>query len=229
MNKNLIIEATKKYAKDKLDGEATGHDFLHISRVYITAKYIAEKEGADLFIVEITALLHDIADWKFNDGNADIGPKLAGEWLKSLDMPIEDIDKVTKIIRTMSFKGGTTDSSQETMEGKIVQDADRLDALGAIGIARAFAYGGFKGREIYNPDIKPENFKSFEAYKNNKGTSINHFYEKLLLLKDLMNTKTGKAMAEERHEFMVNFLKEFNKETYTREAVKREERRERNS
>jgi uncharacterized protein len=213
MDKNLIIEATKKYAKSKLDGEATGHDFWHILRVYNTAKYIADKEGSDLFIVEITALLHDIADWKFNDGNADIGPKLAGEWLKSLDVPREDIDKVTKIIRTMSFKGGTTDSSQKTMEGKIVQDADRLDAVGAIGIARAFAYGGFKGREIYNPDIKPENFKDFKAYKNNKGTSINHFYEKLLLLKDLMNTKTGKALAEERHEFMVNYLKEFNKET----------------
>lgn len=213
MNKNLIIEATKKYTKKKLDGEATGHDFLHIVRVYNAAKYIAEKEGADLFIVEITALLHDISDWKFNDGNVDIGPKLAGEWLKSLAVPEQEIDKVTKIIRTMSFKGGTTDSSQETMEGKIVQDADRLDALGAIGIARAFAYGGFKGREIYNPHIKPEKFKSFEAYKNNKGTSINHFYEKLLLLKDLMNTKTGKDLAEYRHEFMITFLKEFNEET----------------
>jgi uncharacterized protein len=212
MDKNLIIEETKKYAKSKLEGEATGHDFWHILRVYKTAKHIAEKEGADLFIVEITALLHDIADWKFNEGNEDMGPKLAEEWLKSLEVSELEINKVTKIIKTMSFKGGTTNSSQETIEGKIVQDADRLDAIGAIGIARAFAYGGFKGREIYNPDIKPQNFKNFKEYKDNKGTTINHFYEKLLLLKDLMNTETGKAMAQERHEFMENYLKEFYKE-----------------
>jgi uncharacterized protein len=212
MDKNLIIEETKKYAKSKLEGEATGHDFWHILRVYKTAKHIAEKEGADLFIVELTALLHDIADWKFNEGNEDMGPKLAEEWLKSLEVSELEINKVTKIIKTMSFKGGTTNSSQETIEGKVVQDADRLDAIGAIGIARAFAYGGFKGREIYNPDIKPVNFKSFEAYKNNKGTSVNHFYEKLFLLKDRMNTETGKAMAQERHEFMESYLKEFYKE-----------------
>jgi uncharacterized protein len=212
MDKDLIIEETKKYAKSKLEGEATGHDFWHILRVYKTAKHIAEKEGADLFIVELTALLHDIADWKFNEGNEDMGPKLAEEWLKSLEVSELEINKVTKIIKTMSFKGGTTNSSQETIEGKIVQDADRLDAIGAIGIARAFAYGGFKGREIYNPDIKPVNFKSFEAYKNNKGTSVNHFYEKLFLLKDRMNTETGKAMAQERHEFMESYLKEFYKE-----------------
>jgi uncharacterized protein len=212
MDKNLIIEETKKYAKSKLEGEATGHDFWHILRVYKTAKHIAEKEGADLFIVELTALLHDIADWKFNEGNEDMGPKLAEEWLKSLEVSELEINKVTKIIKTMSFKGGTTNSSQETIEGKIVQDADRLDAIGAIGIARAFAYGGFKGREIYNPDIKPQNFKNFKEYKDNKGTTINHFYEKLLLLKDLMNTETGKAMAQERHEFMESYLKEFYKE-----------------
>lgn len=212
MDKKLIINATKEYIKNKLDGEATGHDWWHILRVYKTAKYIGEKENVDLFVVELAALLHDIADWKFNQDNMDIGSYLAGEWLKSLNVPEDVIRKITKIIKTISFKGGTTNSNQETIEGKVVQDADRLDAIGAIGIARTFAYGGFKGREIYNPEIKPKVYNNFEEYKKSKGTTINHFYEKLLLLKDLMNTKTGKAMAQERQEFMEKYLKQFFRE-----------------
>ncbi|SMC28539.1 uncharacterized protein SAMN02745134_03558 [Clostridium acidisoli DSM 12555] len=212
MDKNLIIEKTKEYAKDKLGGEATGHDFWHVLRVYNTAEYICKEERANLFIVKLAALLHDISDWKFNDGDSNVGADLAEQWLKSLGVSQEEINKVTIIIKTMSFKGGTTSSRQETIEGMIVQDADRLDAIGAIGIARTFAYGGYKGREIYNPDFEPQNFKNFEEYKNSKGTTINHFYEKLLLLKDLINTETGRKLAEKRHEFMEIYLKQFYKE-----------------
>ncbi|MBU3175168.1 HD domain-containing protein [Clostridium estertheticum] len=212
MDKELIINKTMEYVKSKLEGEGTGHDFFHILRVYKTALYIAKKEGADLFVVGLTALLHDIADWKFNDGNSDIGPRLTKDWLESLEVDDVTINKITMIIRTMSFKGGTTNSKQETIEGKVVQDADRLDAIGAIGIARAFAYGGYKRRELYNPNIKPQKYKDFDQYKVSIDTTVNHFYEKLLLLKDLMNTKAGKTMAEERHKFMITYLDYFFRE-----------------
>lgn len=209
MDKELIINKTMEYVKSKLEGEGTGHDYFHILRVYKTAIYICKKEGADLFVVELAALLHDIADWKFNDGNSDIGPRLAKDWLESLDVDGVIINKITIIIRTMSFKGGTTNSKQETIEGKVVQDADRLDAIGAIGIGRAFAYGGYKRRELYNPNIKAQKYKDFDQYKVSMDTTVNHFYEKLLLLKDLMNTESGKTMAKERHEFMITYLKHF--------------------
>ena len=212
MDKKLILDKTKEYVSAKLQGEGTGHDFWHILRVCKTSVYIAQKEGADLFIVELTALLHDIADWKFNEGNCDMGVKLSGQWLESLEVDADIISKVTKIIGTMSFKGGTTNAEQETIEGKIVQDADRLDALGAIGIGRAFAYGGYKQRELHNPNIKPQKYNNFEQYKKSTGTTTNHFYEKLLLLKDLMNTETGKSMAKERHKFMENYLEHFFRE-----------------
>lgn len=212
MDKNLVVDKTRKYVKNKLEGEATGHDWWHIVRVCKTAEYIAEKENADIFVVQLAALLHDIADWKFNDGNENIGADLAGKWLCSLQVPQDLIKSVTEIVKTISFKGGTVDSSQKTIEGKVVQDADRLDAIGAVGIARTFAYGGFKGREIYNPEVKPESYKSFDEYKKSTGTTINHFYEKLLLLKDRMNTETGKAIAEERHAFMEMYLKQFFRE-----------------
>jgi uncharacterized protein len=212
VDKELIINKTKDYIRKRMEGEATGHDWWHVLRVYKTSKYIGEKENADMFIVELAALLHDISDWKFNNGNSDVGVKLASEWLKTLEVEEETISKVANIIRTLSFKGGTTVSYQETIEGRVVQDADRLDAIGAIGIARTFAYGGYKGREIYSPDIKPEIYKSFEEYKNSEGTTINHFYEKLLLLKDLMNTETGKFLANKRHEFMESYLEQFFKE-----------------
>ncbi|MCB2292200.1 HD domain-containing protein [Clostridium algoriphilum] len=165
MDNNQIINKTKEYVKDKLDGEGTGHDWWHILRVYKTSIFIGEKENANMFIVELTALLHDIADWKFNGGSSEIGLKLSREWLGSLGVDSSTINKITNIIGTMSFKGGTTNAKQETIEGKVVQDADRLDAIGAIGIARAFAYGGYKERALYNPNIKPQKYMDFNQYK----------------------------------------------------------------
>lgn len=212
MDNKLIIDKTKEFVKNKLGGEGTGHDWWHILRVYKTSVYIGEKENADMFVVELTALLHDIADWKFNDGNSDIGPKISSDWLKSLGVDETIINKITNIIRTISFKGGTTNSKQETIEGMVVQDADRLDAIGAIGIARAFTYGGYRERELYNPNIKPQKYNDFQKYKNSVDTTVNHFYEKLLLLKDLMNTKSGRSMAEERHRFMEEYLDKFYRE-----------------
>ena len=209
MDKDQIINKTKEYVKNKLYGEGTGHDWWHILRVYKISIYIGKKENADMLIVELTALLHDIADWKFNEGSSEIGLKLSKEWLTSLGVDGSIITKITNIIGTMSFKGGTTNAKQETIEGKVVQDADRLDAIGAIGIARAFAYGGYKERELYNPNIKPQKHIDFEQYKKSIGTTVNHFYEKLLLLKDLMNTETGNSMAKERHEFMEEYLNHF--------------------
>jgi uncharacterized protein len=219
VDNKLIINKTKEYVKAKLEGEGTGHDFWHILRVYKNAIYIGKKENADLFIVELAALLHDIADWKFNEGSYDAGVKLSKEWLESLGVDGHIIYKITKIIGTMSYKGGTTNANQETMEGKVVQDADRLDALGAIGIGRAFAYGGYKKRELHNPDIAPQKYKDFGEYKKNVGTTVNHFYEKLLLLKDLMNTDSGKSMAKERHKFMEEYLDQFFKEWDCNETV----------
>lgn len=212
MDKNLIVNKTKKFVKNKLEGEGSGHDWWHVLRVYNTSKYIGEKENANMLVVELAALLHDIADWKFNNGSSNLGADLSREFLESLGTEKTIIDEVCTIVKTISFKGGTVDSTQHTIEGKIVQDADRLDAIGAIGIARAFAYGGYKQREIYNPNIPHQKFENFEQYKKNEGTTVNHFYEKLLLLKDMMNTETAKVLAEERHKFMENYLKQFYKE-----------------
>jgi len=212
MNKEEVIKRTADYVKSRLDGEGSGHDWWHVYRVWKTAVNIGEKECADLFVVQLAALLHDIADWKFHSGNDSIGPKLAREWLEKLDVDENIISHVCEIIKEISFKGAGVKSRIKTKEGMVVQDADRLDAIGAIGIARAFAYGGHKGREIYNPNIKPEKHETFEQYRNNKGTTVNHFYEKLLLLKDLMNTETARKIAEERHNFMKEYLSRFFKE-----------------
>jgi len=209
MDKNQIINQTAEYIKLRLSGEGSGHDWWHVYRVWKNAVHIAESEEADLFIVELAALLHDIADWKFNDGNDDIGPQMAKEWLESLNVEENVVVHVCNIIQDISFKGAGVATNMKTKEGMIVQDADRLDAMGAIGISRAFAYGGSKGREMYNPELKPENHNSFEQYKNSKGSSINHFYEKLLLLKELMNTETARKIAEKRHVFMEEYLSEF--------------------
>lgn len=208
MDKALMIEKTKEFVKNKLYGEGSGHDWFHIERVYNLAKYIAEKENADFFIVEMTALLHDIDDWKFSKGN-DTNTKVTENFLKSIEVDENSLEAIIKIIKTMSYKGGVVDSTQHTIEGKIVQDADRLDAIGAIGIARTFAYGGSKNRPIYDPAIKPMDFTSLEEVKNAENHTINHFYEKLLKLKDLMNTETAKKIAEKRHKFMEEFLEEF--------------------
>jgi len=212
VNKGLIIEKTSDYVRKKLGGEVTGHDWWHVYRVWKTAKYIARREKADLFVVQLAALLHDIADWKFHSGSETIGQRLAQEWLEKLHVDKAIISHVCEIIKEMSFKGAGVKSKMRTLEGMAVQDADRLDAIGAIGIARTFAYGGHKGREIYNPNIKPQRHTTFEQYKNSKGPTINHFYEKLLLLKGRMNTKTAKRIAEKRHKFMEQFLERFFRE-----------------
>lgn len=207
--KQQIIDKTIQFVRQKLEGEGSGHDWWHVYRVYKNALNIVASEEADEFIVSLGALLHDIADFKFHGGDTEVGPRVAKEWLESLSVDENIIKQVEHIVRNVSFKGAKVKSTMETIEGKIVQDADRLDAIGAIGIARTFAYGGYKEREIYNPDIKPELHDSFEKYKNNESHSINHFYEKLLLLKDLMNTETGRKVADERHKFMELYLQQF--------------------
>lgn len=208
MDKELIINKTKEFVKEKLYGEGSGHDWYHIERVYNLSKYLAKKENADFFIVEMTALLHDIDDWKFSSNNTT-DTTTTENFLKISGVTEEDLIKIIKIIKTMSFKGGVVDSSQDTIEGKVVQDADRLDAIGAIGIARTFAYGGSKNRVIYDPNIKPINFNSLDEVKSSDNHTINHFYEKLLKLKDLMNTKSAKEIAIARHKYMEEFLNEF--------------------
>jgi len=209
MNKDQIIEKTRVFVKNRLLGEGSGHDWWHVYRVWKSAVHIGEMEKADMFVVQLAALLHDIADWKFHNGDETVGPKVAGEWLEKLQVDEDIISHVCGIIKNVSFKGEGVKSAPKTQEGKVVQDADRLDAMGAIGITRAFAYGGHKGREIHNPEIKPEKFENFEQYKNSTGPTINHFYEKLLLLKELMNTGTARRIAEGRHRYMEDFLDRF--------------------
>lgn len=204
MNKDIILKETKSFVKNKLYKEGSGHDWFHIKRVYNLATYICEKEGGDEYIIKMTSLLHDIDDWKFSNNN-----KTTENFLKSIHVDEESIYKIMNIITTMSYKGGVVNSYQNNLEGKIVQDADRLDAMGAIGIARAFTYGGSKNRLMYDPHIKPKNFQNLDEVKNLDNHTINHFYEKLLKLKDLINTDTAKQIAEERHRFMEIYLDEF--------------------
>lgn len=204
-----IIEQTQKYVKQTLQNAEGGHDWWHIQRVWTNAKRIAQTEQADQLTVELAALLHDIADSKFHGGDEEIGPGTATAWLKSINVNDDVIEHVAQIIRHMSFKAGFDNTSFYSIEMGIVQDADRLDAIGAIGIARAFTYGGFKGREIYNPDIAPNLNMTKEEYKNTVAPTINHFYEKLLLLKDKMNTITGRKQAQQRHDFMLAYLDQF--------------------
>lgn len=207
-----IIQQTITYVKQELQNAEGGHDWWHIERVWKLSKQIAQTENVDMQIVELGALLHDIADSKFNNGDEEIGPQKACTFLESQKVDEKVINHVIQIIKNISFKGGKTKSTFASKELDVVQDADRLDALGAIGIARTFNYGGFKNREIYNPTIPPNLQMSKEEYKNSTAPSINHFYEKLLLLKDRMNTQTGKAMAEQRHTFMQKYLEQFYKE-----------------
>ncbi len=204
-----IITKTIRFVKDTLKNAEGGHDWWHIYRVWNNAKLIAETESANLLIVELAALLHDIADSKFNNGDEEIGPATAGNYLRSIGADEETTLQVQQIIRHLSFKSGFDEQVFNSPELAIVQDADRLDAMGAIGIARTFSYGGFKGREIYNPEIEPDLQLSKEGYKNSTAPSVNHFYEKLLLLKDKMNTPTGRQLAQQRHEFMEAYLKQF--------------------
>jgi uncharacterized protein len=211
MDKIEIISQTELFVKNVLKNAESGHDWFHIDRVRKNAKQIALKENADDFIIELGALLHDIADAKFYDGDESVGPKKAKNFLLDLKVPEEVIEHVVKIIENISFKNSLTENNSDfdSIELKILQDADRLDAIGAIGIARAFNYGGFKNRQMYNPEILPILDMTKEEYKKSTAPTINHFYEKLLLLKDQMNTAIGKKMAEERHRFMLTFLDQF--------------------
>jgi uncharacterized protein len=210
MKKSFILKQTKNHLREMFEKEGTGHDWWHIERVLNNATAIAKKEkGADLFIVQLGALLHDIADFKFHGGDDTVGGKVAATWLRSIGADEPSIKSVVHIVDNVSFKGMGTESKMESIEGKIVQDADRLDAMGAIGIARAFAYGGYKQRPIYDPEGKAGKNLSFAQYKKGSDSTIHHFYEKLLHLKDLMNTKTGKKMALARHRFLQAYLKQF--------------------
>ena len=206
---NQITERTKAHISDALMGEGTGHDWWHIQRVWDLALTIAKEENADQFIVGLGALVHDIADHKFHDGDHKIGPAKARDWLHSVGCTPEETEKVVDIVKEISFKGAGVATPMSSLEGQCVQDADRLDAIGAIGIARVFAYGGSTGQPIHEPGQKVVMHESFEDYKSARTTSINHFYEKLLLLKNLMNTKTGRTIGESRHQFMLEYLDRF--------------------
>ena len=215
MNNQQLIDNTKQFVKDTLKDAEGGHDWFHIERVYNNALLISKGETVDELVVALAALLHDIADSKFYDGDDTIGPKLAGEFLMKQNVATEVINHVIKIIENISYSSNIDNTSGfNSKELQVVQDADRLDALGAIGIARTFNYGGFKNRALYNPEIKPNLNLTKEAYKASTAPTINHFYEKLLLLKDKMNTKTGRKIAEQRHNYMVDFLKQFYAEWY---------------
>jgi uncharacterized protein len=210
MQSNLeLVDETVLFVKQELANAEGGHDWWHIERVWNNAKTIAQHENVNQLIVELAALLHDIADSKFNNGNEEIGPQKAAGFLHSLQVPHDIIEHVVLIIQNISFKGGKEKSAFHSPELSVVQDADRLDAIGAIGIARAFNFGGFKNRELYNPTVQPNLNMSKEEYKQSSAPTLNHFYEKLLLLKDLMNTQTGKQMAEKRHLFMEQYLTRF--------------------
>ena len=206
---DLIIAKTIDYIKNKFEGETTGHDWYHIERVYNLSIHLAEQEKTDLFVVKLAALLHDVADHKFHGGDETVGPKTATVWMNNLKIDADTKQKVIDIIKEISFKGANVPTPMSSLEGKIVQDADRLDAIGAIGIARCFAYSGSKKREIYNPDKPFKIHTHFDDYKNDNGSAVNHFYEKLLLLKNLMNTNSAKKMAEHRHKILENYLEEF--------------------
>ena len=212
MNNQECIDKTVDFVKKTLAGAESGHDRWHIYRVWKTAKEIASKELVDTLTVELGSLLHDIADFKFYDGDEEIGPRKAREFLESLHVAEDVIVHVENIIRNISFKGISNKQKFKSPELDVIQDADRLDALGAIGIARTFSFGGHKNIQMYNPDIKPNIHMTKDEFIKGKTTTINHFYEKLLLLKDIMNTKTGKDMAQHRHEFMEKYLEEFYKE-----------------
>jgi len=204
-----LMTCTADFIRQRLKDDSSGHDWWHIDRVRRNAVAIAEAENADVALCELAALLHDVADWKFHGGDETAGPRAAREWLMSQAAEENIIQRVCEIIAEVSFKGAGVPTVAGTLEGRCVQDADRLDALGAIGIARAFAFGGHFGRVMYDPEHPPEQHASFEAYKTKSGPTINHFYEKLLLLKDRMQTATGQQMAEERHQFLETFLRQF--------------------
>lgn len=211
MNDPLLIQHTIAFVKETLKNAEGGHDWFHIERVFNTTSLISNYEKVNILIVQLSALLHDIADPKFYDGDETVGPTMASDFLTSQKVNQDIIDHVVNIIKHISYKNSLEKDQKvfNSLELEVVQDADRLDAIGAIGIARAFNYGGFKNRELYNPEIPPKLDMTKEEYKKSNTPTINHFYEKLLLLKDKMNTQTGKKLAEERHQYMLGFLKQF--------------------
>jgi uncharacterized protein len=212
VDRQHVVARTQAFVRGQLAGEASGHDWWHVHRVWRTAVEIGRNEGVDLFVVELAALLHDIADAKFHDGDEKIGPHTAAAWLRSLGVAEQPVEHVAAIVRDMSFKGAGVQTPMSTREGMVVQDADRLDALGAIGIARAFAYGGFAGRELHDPETSPVMHATVEDYLSHDGSTLNHFSEKLLLLKDRMNTESARRIASERHQFMERYLSRFSAE-----------------
>ncbi|MBW7676584.1 HD domain-containing protein [Chryseobacterium chendengshani] len=209
---NKIIQNTVQFVKEKLDGAEACHDWFHIERVWKLSKKIAKTENCNIEIVELSSLLHDIADPKFHNGDETLALKISRAFLESQNIDEKIIQQVLFVIQNISFKNRGEAPETLPIELKIVQDADRIDAIGAIGIARTFNFGGYKNNLMYHPDLKPKLNMSKDEYKKSNGTTINHFYEKLLLLKDLMNTEEGKKIAEERHDFMLNFLDQFYKE-----------------
>lgn len=209
MSDEELILRTREYVKQELIDAEGGHDWFHVERVYNNARLILKHEIADKTVVLLGALLHDIADYKFHNGDESVGPSKTKEFLVSIGASTDIIDQVVSIIENVSYKGGNSTSPFHSRELEIVQDADRLDALGAIGIARTFNYGGYKNRPLYDPSIPPNLSMTKEEYKNSNAPTINHFYEKLLRLKDLMNTETGRRLAEERHQYMEGFLEQF--------------------
>jgi len=209
---NPLVEKVKNCVKERFLSFEGSHDWFHIERVWRTAKYIQSKEGGDLEVIELAALLHDIADHKYNDGDFEKGANVATKLLLDFGANKKLANDVARVISIVSYKGANVADESTSLEGKIVRDSDRLDAIGAIGIARAFAYGGSRNRPLYNPEINPTNHQSKEEYYNSKSHTINHFYEKLVLLKDRMETETAKHLAAERHQFMLEFLKQFKNE-----------------
>ncbi|MBW8362788.1 MAG: HD domain-containing protein [Kaistella sp.] len=207
-----VLTQTVAFVKQKMEGAEAGHDWFHIERVWKLSKNIAATEDCDLLVVELSALLHDIADPKFHGGDETLALKISRKFLESQGISEEIIGQVLFIIQNISFKNRGETTGNLPVELKIVQDADRLDAIGAIGIARTFNFGGFKNNLMFHPDIPSKLNMTKEEYKKNEGTTINHFYEKLLLLKDMMNTQKGKKLAEKRHRFMLEFLEEFHAE-----------------
>jgi uncharacterized protein len=206
---NELIEKVAQFIKDKFEENEGSHDWHHIERVWKLSKIIQEKEGGDLLVIELAALLHDVSDHKYNGGNWNAGSELTREILFKLDASLEVTSRVVAVVSQVSFKGAKVSDSTDSIEAQIVQDADRLDAIGAIGIARAFAYGGSKNRPLYVPDVAPVLHQTADEYKNSVSHTVNHFYEKLFLLKDRMHTQTAKNLARERHFFMEEFLSQF--------------------
>jgi uncharacterized protein len=207
-----IIQKTAEFVKQELASAEKGHDWFHIERVWKLTKKIGKKEKCNLFIAELGILLHDIADYKFHNGDTTVGPRKAKEFLEANSVDANVINEVIKIIENISFKGALAEKDSISKEFEVAQDADRLDAMGAIGIARAFHYGGFKNRAIHDPNIPPNCSMRKEEFMNNNSTTVNHFYEKILLLQEKLNTETGKKMGLRRHKFIEKYLEEFYKD-----------------